>query len=89
MATSIVFVVFWTAISVAVTRNLVQIRQQFDKIIAQNVEAVFALQELYGETARMREEAASAALLLLLGAEPEADEAFAEALITTTNRVSE
>lgn len=81
LATSIVFVVFWTAISVAVTRNLVQIRQQFDKIIAQNVEAVFALQELYGETARMREEAASAALLLLLGAEPEADEAFAEELM--------
>ena len=58
-----------------------QIRQQFDKIIAQNVEAVFALQELYGETARMREEAASAALLLLLGAEPQADEAFAEELM--------
>ena len=78
----------WTVISVAVTGNLVQIRTQFGKIINRNFEAVFALQELYGETARMREEATSAALLLLLTEGPDTREEI-EAELTEMNEAHE
>ena len=88
LTVSIAFVIFWTAISVAVTGNLVQIRKQFGKIINRNFEAVFALQELYGETARMREEAIGAALLLLLTEGPDTREEI-EAELTEMNEAHE
>ena len=54
---------------------------QFGRIVAQNFEAVFALQQLYGETSRVREEAVSAALLVLLSDDIEDREEIEEELM--------